>query len=206
MEYGSNPDPKPCLRVGTLHSEMSVHEKGIDFFIGNTFYPLHRFSHALNTCSIEAFLRVGTLDLEVSVPEGNIFYPLHQFSHALNTCFVESFLCVGTLHLEMSVHEKGVDFYIGNIFYQLHQIAVSDLLHKRQLDENVYVTNLKQTVSYFKTIAIQINKISTLSDLLHKGQLDENVHVTNLERTVSYFETIYPLHLHDIRYYCSLSL
>jgi hypothetical protein len=77
---------------------------------------------------------------------------------------------------------------------------VSDLLHKGQLDENVHVTNLEQTISYFKTIAIHINKIFALSDLLHKGQLDENVHVTNLERTVSYFETIYPLHLHDIRY------
>jgi hypothetical protein len=58
----------------------------------------------------------------------------------------------------MSVHEKGVDFYIGNIFYQLHQIALSDLLHKGKLDENVHVTNLEKTISYFKTIAFHIEK------------------------------------------------
>ncbi len=67
---------------------------------------------------------------------------------------------------------------------------MSDLLHKGQLDENVHMTNLEQTISYFKTISIHINKIFTLSDLLQKGQLDENVHVTNLEQTVSYFKTI----------------
>ena len=64
---------------------------------------------------------------------------LHMFNYALNRCSVETFLRVGTLHPEMSVHEKGVDFYI-------------DLLHKGQLDENVPVTNLEKTVSYFETI------------------------------------------------------
>ncbi len=69
------------------------------------------------------------------------------------------------------------------------KVALSDLQHKGQLDKNVNVTNLEQTISYFKTIAIHINKIFALSDLLLKGQLDENVHVTNLEQTVSYFKT-----------------
>ena len=64
---------------------------------------------------------------------------LHKFNSALNSCSVESFLRVGTLHPEMSVHEKGLDFYI-------------DLLHKGQLDENVPVTNLEKTVSYFETV------------------------------------------------------
>ncbi len=66
---------------------MSVHEKGGDFYIGNIFYLLHWLSHALNTCSAEAFLRVGTLHPEMSVPEkgidfyiGNIFYQLRQIA------------------------------------------------------------------------------------------------------------------------------
>ena len=37
------------------------------------------------------------------------------------------------------VSSQGVDFYI-------------DLLHKDQLDENVPLTNLERTVSYFETI------------------------------------------------------
>lgn len=64
---------------------------------------------------------------------------LHQFNHALSTCSVDTLLRVGTLYPEMSVHEKGLDFYI-------------ELLHKGQLDENVHVTNLEKTVSYFDTI------------------------------------------------------
>jgi len=64
---------------------------------------------------------------------------LHKFDAALKTCTVEAFLKVGTLHPEMSVHEKGLDFYI-------------DLLHKGQLDENVPVSNLEKTASYFETV------------------------------------------------------
>merc|ERR1719410_2504463 len=64
---------------------------------------------------------------------------LDKFNSALARCSVESLLRVGTLHPEMAVHERGLDFYI-------------DLLHKGQLDENVPVTNLEKTVSYFETI------------------------------------------------------
>jgi len=69
----------------------------------------------------------------------SLIVTLHKFNSALNSCSVENFLKVGTLHPEMSVHEKGLDFYI-------------DLLHKGQLDENVPVSNLEKTVSYFETI------------------------------------------------------
>jgi len=64
---------------------------------------------------------------------------LHQFQAALNTCAVDTFLRVGTLYPEMSVYEKGVEFYI-------------DLLQRDQLDENVPVTNLEKSVSYFETV------------------------------------------------------
>merc|ERR1719400_1945585 len=64
---------------------------------------------------------------------------LDKFNSALARCSVESLLRVGTLHPEMAVHERGLDFYI-------------DLLHKGQLDENVPVSNMEKTVSYFETI------------------------------------------------------
>ena len=69
----------------------------------------------------------------------SLLVSLDKFQQATARCSVESLLRVGTLQPEMSVHERGLDFYI-------------DLLHKGQLDENVPVTNLEKTVSYFETV------------------------------------------------------
>ena len=74
---------------------------------------------------------------------------LDKFNQAMARCSVESLLRVGTLQPEMSVHERGLDFYI-------------DLLHKGQLDENVPVTNLEKTVSYFETVfPLHLSEVKT---------------------------------------------
>ena len=79
----------------------------------------------------------------------SLLVSLEKFQQAMARCSVEALLRVGTLQPEMSVHERGLDFYI-------------DLLHKGQLDENVPVTNLEKTVSYFETVfPLHLSEVKT---------------------------------------------